>query len=227
MGGQACVLYGAAEFSRDTDVTVLAEAENLRRLQSALAELHAERIAVPPFEQRYLELGLAVHFRCRQSEAEGQRVDVMSQMRGVAEFPVLWERRTTLDTQGETLELLALPDLVQAKKTQRDKDWPMIARLVEANYHEHYASPSAEQIEFWFRELRSPELLLEMATRFRERGQQCVGQRPLLAAAFAADSAALAQALRGEEDREREADREYWRPLRAELERLRHAARNP
>ena len=32
MGGQACVLYGAAEFSRDTDIAVLADAGNLRQL---------------------------------------------------------------------------------------------------------------------------------------------------------------------------------------------------
>jgi len=31
MGGQACVLYGGAEFSRHTDVAVLADAENLDR----------------------------------------------------------------------------------------------------------------------------------------------------------------------------------------------------
>lgn len=54
MGGQACVIYGAAEFSRDTDLVVLAETNNLRRLQQALTELQALRIAVPPFEQRYL-----------------------------------------------------------------------------------------------------------------------------------------------------------------------------
>lgn len=33
MGGQACVLYGAAEFSRATDLALLSEAENLTRLQ--------------------------------------------------------------------------------------------------------------------------------------------------------------------------------------------------
>jgi hypothetical protein len=32
MGGQACVFYGAAEFSRDTDLAILAEASNLERL---------------------------------------------------------------------------------------------------------------------------------------------------------------------------------------------------
>jgi hypothetical protein len=36
MGGQACVFYGAAEFSRDTDLLVLAESTNLEHLQIAL-----------------------------------------------------------------------------------------------------------------------------------------------------------------------------------------------
>ena len=34
MGGQACVFYGAAEFSRDTDIAVLAEPDNLDPLQA-------------------------------------------------------------------------------------------------------------------------------------------------------------------------------------------------
>ncbi len=50
MGGQACVLYGAAEFSRDTDFAVLASEANLQRLRNALEELRAETIAVPPLE---------------------------------------------------------------------------------------------------------------------------------------------------------------------------------
>jgi len=49
MGGQACVLYGAAEFSRDVDFAILADTGNLRRLRSALKELQAEVIAVPGF----------------------------------------------------------------------------------------------------------------------------------------------------------------------------------
>ena len=50
MGGQACVLYGAAEFSRDTDLAILASPANLARLRRALIDLQAEVIAVPPFE---------------------------------------------------------------------------------------------------------------------------------------------------------------------------------
>jgi hypothetical protein len=36
MGGQACVLYGAAEFSRDIDLAILADLKNLSRLKKVL-----------------------------------------------------------------------------------------------------------------------------------------------------------------------------------------------
>ena len=57
MGGQACVFYGAAEFSRDTDFAILASPANLARLNLALRDLKAELIAVPPFERDYLRKG--------------------------------------------------------------------------------------------------------------------------------------------------------------------------
>ena len=57
MGGQACVFYGAAEFSRDTDLAILASSENLTRLKKALSDLQAGVIAVPPFEAKYLRKG--------------------------------------------------------------------------------------------------------------------------------------------------------------------------
>ena len=50
MGGQACVFYGAAEFSRDTDLAIVADAVNLARLRRALDDLQAEVIAVPPLK---------------------------------------------------------------------------------------------------------------------------------------------------------------------------------
>lgn len=134
MGGQACVFYGAAEFSRDTDLAILANSENLARLDNALEDLQAAVIALPPFEAKYLRKGHAVHFRCHHPDALGMRIDVMSKMRGVDSFPKLWTRRTTLSMDDGKIELMSLPDLVQAKKTQRDKDWPMLRRLIEVNY---------------------------------------------------------------------------------------------
>ncbi len=120
MGGQACVLYGAAEFSRDVDLALLPDPDNLDRLRAALADLDAEVIAVPPFRREFLDAGLAVHFRCRHPEARGLRIDVMTRLRGVEPFLRLWARRTSFEFDGETLDVLSLPDLVAAKKTQRD-----------------------------------------------------------------------------------------------------------
>ena len=152
------------------------------------------------------------------------RVDVMSNMRGVDSFNKLWRRRTTLEIPGgETCDLLSLPDLVQAKKTQRDKDWPMIRRLMEAHYFQNQIKPTPAQIRFWFRELRTPELLLELAQRYPKNCQRCVRERPLLARAQSRDMSELEQALLAEETAERQRDKKYWLPLRRELEKLRHA----
>lgn len=223
MGGQACVLYGAAEFSRDTDVAVLTEPENLQRLSLALNELQAECIAVPPFAREYLERGLAVHFRCHHPEAADMRIDVMAVMRGVAPFEELWQRRTTLEVEsGMRIDIMSLSDLVNAKKTQRDKDWPMIRRLVEANYFQYREHPSPEQVRFWLLECRTEALLIEIAHQHPEPLAALISKRPLLAWAKAGDEARLSSELKAEENQEREADRAYWAPLKAELENLRH-----
>jgi hypothetical protein len=223
MGGQACVFYGAAEFSRDTDLAILADAANLSRLQSALDELQAKVIAVPPFELKYLRRGHAIHFRCWHPEALRMRVDVMSKMRGVEAFPKLWARRTEVEfNDGTRCDLLSFQDLVQAKKTQRDKDWPMIRRLVEANYFENKLNPHPKHVRFWLKELRTAELLRELAAEHQAFTKRLIDERPLLEHALVGNTKKLESALLREEATERAEDRAYWSPLRAELEKMRH-----
>jgi hypothetical protein len=223
MGGQACVLYGAAEFSRDADFAVLTSPDNLDRLNAALEELQAEVIAVPPFEIHYLDRGHAIHFRCKHPDAQGLRLDVMAHLREVDAFPDLWERRTTWDLpEGFQVESLSLPDLVASKKTQRDKDWPMIRRLVEVSYDEGFSSPTPERIDFWLRELRTPEILVECAARFPHEARELANQRAVVSAAIQGDFETIRTELAAEESRERGLDRMYWDPLKAELESLRH-----
>ena len=224
MGGQACVLYGAAEFSRDTDLAILSNSENLSRLGRALIELKADVIAVPPFEARYLRKGHAIHFRCRVPEAAGMRIDVMTRMRGVDSFAKLWKRRTTMVFEdGAKCEVMSLPDLVLAKKTQRDKDWPMVRRLIEVNYFANSSQGNAGQIRFWLLELRTAELLVELAEKQGRLPRSLIRKRPLLELAQPGNETELSEALLVEERLEREADRQYWLPLRAELEKLRRA----
>jgi hypothetical protein len=224
MGGQACVFYGAAQFSRDTDFAILADAGNLLRLRRALADLRAEVIAVPPFAMKYLRAGLAIHFRCRHPEAWRMRVDVMAKMRGVEPFAKLWRRRTSIELpDGTKCDLLSLPDLVQAKKTQRNKDWPMIQRLVESHYYQHRDHPTAAHLSFCLLELRTAELLIEIACSQTALCCRLFPRRPLLAVAAGGVLEELEKSLRDEEVAERERDKLYWQPLRRELEKLRHA----
>lgn len=223
MGGQACVLYGAAEFSRDVDLAILPDPANLERLRRALAELDVEVVAVPPFRREHLEAGLAVHFRSRRPDTRGLRIDVMTRMRGVDPFPQLWARRTTFLFEDGTLDVLSLPDLVATKKTQRDKDWPMVRRLVDANYLTHREEPTPERVAFWLRELRTPELLVEVAQAHPHEVASTRLERPLLdlASPEHLDRGELARALRVEEETVRNDDEAYWRPLKQMLSRMR------
>ena len=222
MGGQACVFYGAAEFSRDTDFAILADAANLARLRRALADLQAVPIAVPELSLKHLRRGHAVHFRCMHPEAHRLRVDVMSRMRGVDPFAALWRRRTVIElADGTPCDLMSLPDLVQAKKTQRDKDWPMIRRLVEAHYFEHRDRATPAAVRFWLRELRTAGLLIEVVSRHPRPSRTAARRRPAVSAALKDSEQAVESALLAEELSERQADRLHWKPLVEELARLR------
>jgi hypothetical protein len=224
MGGQACVFYGAAEFSRDTDIAILADSTNLARLRRALDDLGAECIAVPELSLRNLRRGHAVHFRCMHPEAYRMRIDVMSSMRGVDEFPALWRRRTTIRLpDGTRCDIMSLPDLLKAKKTQRDKDWPMIRRLIESHYFGHRGRATPTTVNFWLRELRTPALLREVALQHPRAAERWSPKRAAVAAAAQDDSDAMEAALAAEELAERRADREYWRPLIDELTQMRRA----
>ena len=221
------MLYGAAEFSRDIDLAILSAPSNLERLTSALRDLAATVIAIPPFRKEYLEEGLAVHFRCNRPDVKGLRIDVMTRMRGVDPFPDLWGRRTTFEFDEEPLEVLSLGDLVAAKKTQRDKDWPMIRRLVDAHYAAHSDEATPERVSFWFRELRTPEFLVDVAASHPVELEKLLPGRPLLELTTPEhlEDGALYRALRDEETVQRDRDAEYWRPLRKRLEELRREAR--
>ncbi len=95
----------------------------------------------------------------------------------------------------------------------------MLRRLVEVSYDADFREPTPRRIDFWLRELRTPELLVECAARFPADASGHA--RPAVLATVRGLDAVEA-ALRGEENREREMDRAYWTPLKAELEAMRH-----
>jgi len=222
MGGQACVFYGAAQVSKDVDLALLAEPPNIERLRVALKELDAERIAVPPFDPALFDRGHAIHFRCHAPGVEELRVDLMSKLRLLDDFMMLWERRTTFgDDDGTEFNLLSVPDLVRSKKTAGNKDWPVIELLVNIHIHENLSAAKPEWIRFWLSECRTPGQLLLLARRFPAECETLIGPRPLLAYALNGSEVALIPALDAEMRAEQAVDRAYWEPVRRELEAMR------
>jgi len=130
-------------------------------------------------------------------------------------------RRTTIEVAGQPIDLLALEDLVRAKKTHGDKDWPMIRRLVEQSYFGHSTSATDELVRFWLRELRNPELLVEVASSHPELARAEAVSRRAVQAVLLGRPADVSDALEAEEQDEHRNDREYWAPLKRELENFR------
>ena len=162
--------------------------DNIERLRAALAALEAEQVFFPSLS---VSVGHACHFRCLGAGLRRLRIDAMSRMRGVDSFARLWNRRVEIDLPGAgRVAVMALADLVRAKKTQLDKDWPMIRRLVEADVARAPRRPDARRIAFWLRECRTFDLLADLARRY-----------PALARRIAKSRHALRAAVQGDERR--------------------------
>ena len=225
IGGQACILYGGAEFSRDLDLMLATAPGVLPRLEQALSELQAELIAVPPLRSELLERGHAVHFRCRRADVAGLRLDLMTKPPRLPDLDAIWQRQTVLALEGGPISVVALEDLVATKKTQRDKDWATIGMLVEADMVTHHAAADEAHVAFWLREARDADTIIELASAFPHATQAASVGRPLLHAAVGRDRGTLELELAVEQIRGKQADRDYWAPLRSELEQMRYDQR--
>ena len=91
-------------------------------------------------------------------------------------------------------------------------------RLVEQSYFTRSDSPTSEAIEFWLPELRTPELLIEVSRTYPDAALRVEASRAAVGVALRADVDAVAAGLEEEERAERRQDREYWEPVKRELE---------
>lgn len=224
MGGQACIVYGGAEFSRDVDFAIAVDPANLVRLRIALSDLRAVPIFFPPLSAEVLVRGHACHFRCTAAGMSRYRIDVMGRMRGAGSFSRLWRRRNVLRLPGAgAVPVVSLIDLVRIKKTRRPKDWLMIQRVVDEDIVRCGWEARTRQILFWLRECRSPRLLAELVRRNLPLARRIARSRPSLRAAIRNDLRAVEKYLQREQEDERRLDDRYWKPRLEELERWRLA----
>jgi len=222
IGGQACIVYGAAEFSRDSDFVVLASPGNLKALAAAFKVLKAVPVYYPELTIPYLLKGHACHFRCGARGVKGLRVDIMSKLKGCDVFGKLWARRNRVKISGlGAVNIISLEDLVQSKKTQRDKDWLMLSRLVENDVFINEGSGSSAKVSWWLAQCRVPETLARLCADHPRQVRGGIARRPLLREAVKNNLKKLSGLLKKEEAAERAKDLSYWLPLKKELENLR------
>ena len=93
----------------------------------------------------------------------------------------------------------------------------MIRRLMEQSYFGITGNATAELVQFWLRELRTPELLIEVAAEYPELARAEASSRPAVQAAQSGRLDEVSEVLEAEERQERRKDREYWLPLKREL----------
>ena len=97
--------------------------------------------------------------------------------------------------------------------------------LVEADMVTHRAAADETQVAFWLREARDADTIIELADAFPQLTLATTNDRPLLREALEHNRDTLELELATEQIRGKQADRNYWAPLRAELEQMRYDQR--
>jgi len=235
IGGQATVIYGAADFTQDVDIWVRPDVNNfqrlLRSLDSCRARIHE---LTPPLTLRWGRRGHGFHFLV---PAQGSRVplDVSARPPRVGGFRLARKRARLMDTDWGCLPVVAEEDLVLLKRTNRPQDYAIISRLAMLRIADvdklprpllRWASANAFRVEdlvdlvnrFGDR-LRATDFAAPRATRrllaLRTRG---IEPSP-------ADIAFTERELLGAMSRYIEAGRAYWIPRIQDLRQLRNSGR--
>jgi hypothetical protein len=130
ISGQASILYGAATFSEDVDLWIAPTEANIGRFIRAL---HRSKAAVhkltPQLTVRHFRRGHGFHFRLPAARAAAWYLDVMGKPPRVGGFSAAARRAAWFDTAWGRVPVVAVPDLVEMKKTRRLGDYEVISKL--------------------------------------------------------------------------------------------------
>jgi hypothetical protein len=118
IGGLAAVAHGSRRMTRDIDIVVRPQSENLARLEAALAELGAVKLLgaarqgpIEPADMATIALGTTLHTR-----SPAGRLDVVGAPAGAAPYADL-RRRSVVSHVGEVeFRISGLDDLIAMKR---------------------------------------------------------------------------------------------------------------
>ena len=132
IGGLAAVAHGSRRMTRDIDVVVSPDDENLGRLESALRDLGAVQLVEHPAEKEIepadiamIALGTRLHTR-----SPAGRLDIVGAPAGASPYPQLKRRAIRSKVGGVDVNVAGLDDLIAMKRASgRPLDLQDIADL--------------------------------------------------------------------------------------------------
>jgi hypothetical protein len=234
ISGQATILYGAATFSEDIDLWVEPTEANLERVRSALRASQARYYKLTPaFTATNAAEGHGFHFVVPGAEDDPEVfVDVMGVPPRVGSFDAARSASRTFETLWGTLHTIGIKDLVELKKTQRPRDYPIIGRLALTWLEERASRCSSEDLEWVLSHMFSVPELVRLFIEHPALSVSLPSSTPRLVVQAADQLARHGQLDQSLEDALEElmdqrvaplrrADRHFWRPVIESLRQLR------
>ncbi|MGH9321415.1 MAG: hypothetical protein ACRD21_14065 [Vicinamibacteria bacterium] len=224
ISGQACVLYGASQFTEDIDLWVQPTASNLSSFLRALSHVRAVVYKLtPPITLKYLRRGHGFHFRI----GTDVYLDMMGVPPRVEGFLPAFARSRRFETDWGTLRVSAPEDLVLLKRTNRPGDYEAISNLVRGRLADDKESVSI--LKWALRNTFDIADLVEFALRGGGKLKRWPA-RPAVQALLPVAAAAsrlperriqrAAKLLAIEMGDVQDKGRRYWRPIISDLGRL-------
>jgi hypothetical protein len=224
ISGQACVLYGASQFTEDIDLWIRPTPGDVAGLKRALGSVGARvHKLTPPLRLSFVRRGHGFHFLIPPDTY----LDVMGRPPRVGPFAKAWRRSRRIATDWGRLPVVAPEDLVLLKQTNRPSDYEAISNLARMRVGE--APEEVRVLDWAMRHSFDVDDLYAFARsasrhlwRWPERRSLRALRRVVL------DSSALPAAVRRETALHlaselaalQERGRRYWIPILRELKEL-------
>lgn len=126
VGGYAVMLYTEPRYTKDLDLAISTQAEDVEALRKAL-----EAFGFPMSDEAAAEL--AKPNKMISIDRPPSRIDILNQISGI-EFDRAWERRTTVDIGGVDASFVSREGLLASKRAAgRPQDLLDLTRLEETS----------------------------------------------------------------------------------------------
>jgi hypothetical protein len=130
VGGFAAVAHGVTLLTQDIDICCPVTADNLMRLQAALADLHPVHRMPPERPPLRLTPDTATEFRNLYLETDWGQLDCLGEILGLGDYHQVLAQSLEIQLAGGPCRILTIDALIQAKRAMgRDKDRETILQL--------------------------------------------------------------------------------------------------